>query len=191
MNIQDKVMNLRGKEYLEVKWRIVWFRQDHKGGQILTELMDNGTCKATIIIDGITVATGHGSANAGGRKVVWSGREVEKAETAAIGRALAHAGYGTQFTGDDEGDHLADSPVATPPPTNAQITEEAGKLGGVLMPAESMVKRFHALGNEIYGDEWNEQRKKWNVIFNVESSKELSRAQMQKLIDGMKRKGGA
>jgi hypothetical protein len=34
-----------------------------------------------------------------------------KAETAAIGRALAHAGYGTQFTGEDEGDFLADSPV--------------------------------------------------------------------------------
>ncbi len=61
--------------------------------------------------DGALLATGHGSADAGERRVVWSGREFEKAETAAIGRALAHAGFGTQFTADDEGEHLADSPV--------------------------------------------------------------------------------
>jgi len=40
-------------------------------------------------------------------------RPFEGAETAAIGRALGVAGYGTQFMGDemDEGEHLADSPV--------------------------------------------------------------------------------
>jgi hypothetical protein len=38
---------------------------------------------------------------------------LEKAETGAIGRALAMCGYGTQFTGDelDEGVRIVDAPV--------------------------------------------------------------------------------
>jgi hypothetical protein len=115
--------DLRGQQYLEVKWRVVWFRADHPGGNIQTDVIstDPLLVKATVFdADGRQLASGHGGADAGGRKVVWSGREFEKAETAAIGRALAHAGYGTQFTGEIEGDHLADSPVTPPAPPNGK-----------------------------------------------------------------------
>ena len=103
--------NLRGKDYLEVKWRIKWFRTDYRTGRIDTEIIsftEPPIVKATILDeDGELLAVGHGSAQSDGNKV-WSGREIEKAETAAIGRALAHAGYGTQFSDMDEEDHLAD-----------------------------------------------------------------------------------
>lgn len=106
------IMNMRGKEYLEVKWRIVWFRTDNPTGAITTHIVstDPLMVRASITIGGNEVATGHGSAEKK-QGAVWSGRELEKAETAAIGRALAHAGYGTQFTGEDESDNLVDSPV--------------------------------------------------------------------------------
>lgn len=110
-----KLTDLRGKQYLEVKWRLVWFRSEYPtNGAIVTEMVATDPApivRAQVLIDGKIIATGYGSANADGQKKVWTGREVEKAETAAIGRALAHAGFGTQFTEDDEGDHLADSPV--------------------------------------------------------------------------------
>ena len=41
------------------------------------------------------------------------GDYLEKAETGAIGRALALCGYGTQFTGDEleEGARIVDAPI--------------------------------------------------------------------------------
>lgn len=127
-NPKDHLINLRGKDYLEVKHRLEWFRDVHPAGSIVTEMLsvDPLVFKSTVIdADGRILATGHGSANAGGKSVVWSGREVEKAETAAQGRALAAAGFGTQFTddfNDAENDHLADSPQErkVAPPAEAE-----------------------------------------------------------------------
>lgn len=114
-NPAEHLIDLKGKKYLETKWRIAFFRDTHPDGTIATEVLsfDPLLVKATICkSDGTVIATGHGGANDKGN-AVWSGRAVEKAETAAIGRALGHAGFGTQFTEDDEAEsgHLADSPV--------------------------------------------------------------------------------
>jgi hypothetical protein len=104
--------------YLQTAHRVLWFRTDNPLGTIRTELIQVGDMpvfRAEILnADGILMATGYGSAlpKAG---AVWAGREIEKAETAAIGRALGHAGYGSQFDGDDDTDHLADSPVERKP----------------------------------------------------------------------------
>jgi hypothetical protein len=121
-NPQQHLIDLRGKQYLEVAWRLVWFRDAHPTGSIITTLLSTEplVMRCEVVVDGVVIATGHGSADSQGRKVVWSGREIEKAETAAIGRALAAAGFGTQFSGeyDDAADnHLADSPR---PPQNRQ-----------------------------------------------------------------------
>ena len=123
-NPKEHLIQMSGKngqtsDYLEVKWRLVWLREDHPTWGIETELLQYDVfaiLKAAVKDEtGRVIATGHGMAKTGG-SAKWAGREIEKAETAAIGRALAHAGIGTQFIDDEtegEGDHdhIADSPV--------------------------------------------------------------------------------
>lgn len=104
-------------DYLEVKWRLVWFRHDHPDGVIATTdvaLTDKmAVFKASVSIPGGGSSTAFGSETRDDFKDY-----VEKAETKAVGRALAALGYGTQFTPDfdfgaDKG-RVVDSPVQRP-----------------------------------------------------------------------------
>ena len=118
-NPKNHITNMRGKDYLEVKWRLVWFREDHPDGCINTDVVqhDPVVMKAKVVdAGGRILGVGHGTAKLQG---VAKSRPYEGAETAAIGRALAHAGYGTQFTGEDEGENIADSPVEKKAPSKA------------------------------------------------------------------------
>ncbi len=85
-----------GADYLEVKWRLVWLRQRHPEAAIETELVahegDTAIFKATVTIPGGGSATGWGSENVNDFRDY-----IEKAETKALGRALAALGFGTQF----------------------------------------------------------------------------------------------
>lgn len=107
------ILDLKGKNYLEVKWRIVWFREEKPEWSIETEFPaltnDSAVAKATIKDEkGRIIATGHKRED----KSHFPDFS-EKAESGAIGRALALIGYGTQFASElEEGDRLADSPVA-------------------------------------------------------------------------------
>lgn len=124
---QKHVISLKGKAYLETRWRIAWFRDEHPDGAIVTEILSQEPImvKATVLNGaGQILATGHGGALDKGN-AVWSGRGLEKAESAAIGRALGHAGYGTQFL-ESDADHLADSPIEAKRQSVQQAAQAAG-----------------------------------------------------------------
>src|SRR6476661_2837814 len=96
------LVNLNGRgEYLEVKWRLLWLRTEHPDAVIETELVRledrDAVFKARVSIPGGGTATGWGSESAGDFRDF-----LEKAETKAIGRALAALGFGTQFCHDHE-----------------------------------------------------------------------------------------
>jgi len=107
------IMNLKGKDYMGVQQRMVWFREEKPDWSIETEFVtmtnDLAVAKATIKDpSGKIVATAHKQENIKG-----FGDYIEKSETGAIGRALLMCGYGTAFAASelDEGGRLADSPV--------------------------------------------------------------------------------
>lgn len=111
-NLNDHLMDLKGKKYLQVMWRLVWFREDHPDWCIdthLEQLSENHAVFAAKILDenGMQKASGYGSESMKDFRDF-----IEKAETKAIGRALAMLGYGTQFAPElDEGKRIVDSPV--------------------------------------------------------------------------------
>lgn len=116
------MLNLKGKDYLMVAYRLVWFREEHPDWKIDTELLQRGTNERTgadYVIFRATVSDKEGNVLATGHK--YEDEKgfpdyIEKSETGAIGRTLAFCGYGTQFAPElDEQHRLADSPTQRKP----------------------------------------------------------------------------
>ncbi|GCE11143.1 hypothetical protein [Tengunoibacter tsumagoiensis] len=125
------------KDYLPVQWRLVWFREQCPEGTIDTEEvvvdLDREVEEETFVWNAekrrsekvIKHARGYARFRAivtdgkGGRatgtkseNAASFGDYVEKAETGAIGRALAALGYGTQFAPEmNEAHRIVDAPV--------------------------------------------------------------------------------
>lgn len=120
---RQHLMKVKGNaEYLEVKWRLVWFREQWPNGVMETEPIEISPeiaifrAKVTAIDENGNVrgsATGYKTCTPAQFKFGY----VEKAETGALGRALACLGFGTQFEPefDESEDFIADSPVETKP----------------------------------------------------------------------------
>lgn len=118
------MLNLKGKDYLMVAYRLVWFREEHPDWKIDTELLQRGTNERTgadYVIFRATVSDKEGNVLATGHK--YEDEKgfpdyIEKSETGAIGRTLAFCGYGTQFAPElDEQHRLADTPLQRKPTT--------------------------------------------------------------------------
>ena len=105
--------NLKGAPYLEVKWRMAWLRDKHPDAAIDTDMVSmneqHAIFKATVSIPGGGSATGWGSETPGDFRDY-----IEKAETKALGRALAALGFGTQFAPDVDDGSAHDRPVDSP-----------------------------------------------------------------------------
>jgi hypothetical protein len=140
-NPNEHIMKLKSKEgakdYLPVQWRLVWFREQCPQGTIDTEeiVVDlDRECEAEISVwnqdtkrseKTLKRAPGYARYRAivtdgkGGRATGTKTERgvdfpdfVEKAETGAIGRALAALGYGTQFAPElDEQERIVDAPT--------------------------------------------------------------------------------
>lgn len=147
---EEHLRNLKGQQYLDVKWRLMWLREEHPEAHIKTEMVHLDTeqrlavFKAEVSIPDKGLATGFGSETERDFPQGW----VEKAETKAIGRALAALGFGTQFALElDEGDRVVDSPVAVPVPApRAPRADRAGLKVVAERPADD---RAETLRGEV------------------------------------------
>ena len=141
-NPNEHLIQIKGRngsaDYLPVQWRLVWFRSLCPDGTIETEIVHLDLDRETeeegyvwnsetrrsekvikrapgFVVFRAIVKDGRGGMAIGTKseKAASFGDFLEKAETGAIGRALAALGYGTQFTGDefDEQHRIVDAPV--------------------------------------------------------------------------------
>jgi hypothetical protein len=164
-NPHEHMMQLKSREgskdYLPVQWRIVWFRELCPDGTIDTEEMqvdlDREMTVEAFVWNAekrksekvLKSATGYARFKAvvtdgkGGRATGTKSEcaadfadYVEKAETGAIGRALAALGYGTQFAPEFNEEHrIVDSPVEREAQAPRPIA--AAKPQAVPVPAQA------------------------------------------------------
>lgn len=140
-------LKLQGKNYLQVMHRLVWFREDHPDWSIVTTIVHSddkySIVRAEIAKGDLLLAVAHKREDAGHFK-----DHLEKAETGAIGRALALCGYGTQFAPElDEHDRIVDSPVPprrVPQPPRAMDVTHPPKQQSKLA-TEAQLKRLFAI----------------------------------------------
>ena len=157
------ITKVSGRDYIEVKLRLVWLRTDYPDASIETEHIEltntRAVFKASVTLSSGASASGYGSETPGD-----FGDYIEKAETKAIGRALGALGFGTQFTYDfDEGSHhdgtpnIVDSPAGRQQPQriHAETGSAPYQQGGTNVapvtadvPSEAQWKYMHSLADE-------------------------------------------
>lgn len=152
------LMNLRGKEYLIVQYRVVWFREERPDWSIETEFLQ--------LTSEIAIARAF-IKNEQGRIIAMGTKHetpkgfpdfIEKSESSAIGRALAMCGFGTQFCADDldegEGARLADSPVESKSAPRDDFDRQhqkptAAEILGFQVPAAVKARQESTIGEFV------------------------------------------
>lgn len=136
-------LNLKGKDYLQVPHRILWFREEHPEWGITTKIFQlDKSCAlflATITNESDRViAVAHGFQSSDSFPAY-----IEKAESKAIGRALGFLGYGTANAQelDEDGEdlsQLADSPLP-----------KKSESGSGTRASESQLKMLYAVSKQF------------------------------------------
>jgi hypothetical protein len=142
--VKDALTDIKGNAYLPARQRVRWMREEHKADwSVLTSIVDMDFVKGYAIVraevtdkDGRVIASAF---KTGTRQAFHD--FLEKAETGAIGRALALCGYGTEDALDlDEEGAIADAPVqknASPAPSGAPAPKAAKAPRSAPQPAPS------------------------------------------------------
>lgn len=128
----DHMMQLKGKDYLSVQYRLLWFIRDQR------ELIKAGLAKVPYVVQTDLVEMDRDTSWAHfktyvrdvlGNEATMYGSEsakdfadyAEKASTKSLGRALLALGYGTAAAPEmDEGERVVDSPVERKPAPQPQ-----------------------------------------------------------------------
>jgi len=177
------LLDLRGKDYLQVAHRIVWFREERPLWRIQTEVYFTDEQRSIVRA---SIFDEHGNIMAQGTKsetVKGFADHIEKAETGSIGRALALCGFGTQFAPEfDEGERLADSPLPSVngPQTNNPENRYEGVSGKESRPVtEPQLKRLYAIVKQ--SGLTDAKVKEMVQSFGVKDSKSLNQKQYDEL----------
>jgi hypothetical protein len=161
------VTSVSGRDYLGVKWRLVWLRSEHPNAVIETELqsLEKGFA---VFKARVKTADGAEASGWGSEAAADFGDFIEKAETKALGRALAALGYGLQFC--EDFDYAA---------------EGARSQGGDDRASESQLRAIYSIGRAHgLGAEEVDDRSRKTYAGRIPSA--LGRREASGFIDALK-----
>src|SRR5690606_28001469 len=114
-DVKTNIWETTYADYLEVKWRMVWFRTENRERTctiVKDKIIDTENEFAYFELE-VTDAKGNTEIGVGSETGSDFRDYIEKAYTKAYGRALSALGYGTQFSPElDEDERIVDSPVS-------------------------------------------------------------------------------
>lgn len=160
-------------KYLPVAARLLWFREERPDWRIRTKVVDRGNGWALMRAE-IRDANGNLMASAHKAETKENFNDyLEKAETGAVGRALAMCGFGTQFAPEfEEGqERVVDAPAPVEGP------RRVGALA-----SEKQRKFIFKLGQNL-GMTPEAVKKKVRVKFGLDSFTELTKEQASEMIE--------
>jgi len=183
-NPKDWMTDIHGKDYLPVAARLIWFREEHPEWGIQTEIIKedetHAIMKATICNGNQTIAQAHKKEDK-----IGFGDFLEKAETGAIGRALAMCGFGTQFSPDiEEGtQRIVDAPIEKKTPV--EVTQP--QTPAIKSAGEVQRKMYFAVAKSA-GYESEKAKEMAKKQFKLESFNNITSEQISKMIGAFSKK---
>lgn len=184
------------KQYLPVPARVQWFRGDHPLWTIGTSVVELNWAEGYAVMRA-EVLDETGRLIASGMKTETRkgfGDFVEKAETGAVGRALARVGYGTEDALDLEGDRFADAPIQQPERAQPNVRQADSRSGGATpvqpAPASPQYRRAELaeLMHEKHLD--NDAVLRYAAVVGIpEDERPMTDASMDKLINAVRGHG--
>lgn len=142
------LIQLKGKDYMQVAHRLVWLNEVVESFSIETSFSELTEATATARSK-VTIWNSEGRAIKSAMATKTESKKdfndfAEKAETASVGRALAMLGFGTQhaIADLDEGERIVDAPVLKPEvaPSNVVQMSEVKKTSTFEKPAAAPVQ---------------------------------------------------
>ncbi|CAN5595833.1 hypothetical protein BH23CHL4_BH23CHL4_29390 [soil metagenome] len=183
------LIKVNGSDYLEVKWRIAWLRAEHPDALVETELVD-ATESHAVFRARVTLPTGGAATGWGSEGFDDVPDFLEKAETKALGRALAALGFGTQLCPDFESaaGEVVDAPVRLPLYNRRRRAGEPQKEFSVAAINQAITDRQR---NFLFAIAHEKGLTEAHVLADIESRfdvhaiKDLDRRQASQVIDAL------
>ena len=173
------IVNIHGKQYQTVALRVSMFRETYPDYSLLTEVLHRSNecvvMKASIVDPaGRVIATGH-SEEYRQSSTINKTSALENAETSAIGRALAAAGYGgTEFaTADEVANAITNkqqAPVISPVRASLEgVVVDGGQAQDIATALKDFYEQFTTLGPDSDAD-----YKAWELMEPMDSDMKLA-----------------